>query len=135
MPLPTFTRNVRVDRGAPTPFAAALDNKWAPAIAVRPPFIHVAWSDFRNYQWDIFTSRSRDGRYWERSARVDDGVTERINDQPAIAVAPDGTVHVAWADRRRQDPDTDIRVTRSTVGGRRFAASQAVDAGGDDANQ
>ncbi|MEO8604996.1 MAG: hypothetical protein ABI629_20680 [bacterium] len=131
----TFTPNVRVDRGAPTLFAAALDNKWAPAIAVRPPFIHVAWSDFRNYQWDVYATRTRDGRYFERSVRVDDGVTERINDQPTIAAAPDGTVHVAWADRQRQDPDTDIRATRSTVGGRRFAPSQRIDRGGADANQ
>jgi hypothetical protein len=131
----TFARNVRVDRGKPTAFAAALDNKWAPSIAVRPPFIHVAWADFRNYQWDIYTTRSRDGRYFERSVRVDDGVSERINDHPAIAVASDGTVNVAWADRRRQDADTDIRVARSTSGGRRFDPSQQIDAGGADSNQ
>jgi len=131
----TFERNVRVDRGRPTTFAAALDNKWAPAIAVRPPFIHVAWSDFRNYQWDVFTSRTRNGRYFEPGTRVDDGVTERINDHPVIAATHDGIVHVAWADRRLQAPNTDIRVTRSTVGGRRFAPSQQIDRGGADANQ
>jgi hypothetical protein len=122
-------RNLRVDRGAPTASAATLDHKWAPALAVRPPFIHVAWTDFRNYQWDIFTARSRDGRHFEVSRRVDDGVTERLNDHPALAVAARGDLHVAWADRRRQDPDTDIRYARGSAGGRRFAASRRVDSG------
>lgn len=131
----SFGANARVDRGAPVPAAAELDNRWAPAIAVRPPFIHVAWADFRNYQWDIYASRSRDGRFFDRAGRVDDGVSERIHDHPALAVDARGTVHVAWADRQRQDPDTDIRYTRSTVGGRRFAASRRVDAGAPSANQ
>ncbi|HSQ00473.1 MAG TPA: hypothetical protein VL049_24900, partial [Candidatus Dormibacteraeota bacterium] len=131
----TFSRNVRVDRGQPTDFAVNLDNKWAPTIAVRPPFIQVAWADFRNYQWDIYATRSRDGRYFEPNVRVDDGVSERIHDHPAIAVDRRGTVHLAWADRQHQDPDTDIRYTRSTVGGRRFAASSRIDAGVDAANQ
>lgn len=131
----TFGRNLRVDRGRPTDFAADLDNKWAPAIAVRPPFIQIAWTDFRNYQWDIYTTRSRGGRSFEPSARVDDGASERIHDHPAIAVDRRGTVHVAWADRQRQEPDTDIRYTRSPAGGRRFAASTRIDAGGAAANQ
>jgi hypothetical protein len=130
----TFTANARVDRGAPVAAAANLDNKWAPSIAVRPPFIQVAWTDFRNYQWDIYTARSRDGRHWERNVRVDDGTTERIHDHPAIAVDRRGTVHVAWADRQNQDPDTDVRYTRSPAGGRRFAASSRLDTGGS-ANQ
>lgn len=131
----SFTRNVRVDRGPPTDFAVSLDHKWAPAIAVRPPYIHVAWTDFRDYQWDIYTARSRDGRYFDRPTRVDDGVSERLNDHPTVAVDRRGTVHLAWADRRRQEPDTDVRYTRSTAGGRRFAASQRVDAGVAAANQ
>jgi hypothetical protein len=131
----TFGRNVRVDRGAPTQFAASLDNKWAPAIAVRPPFVQVAWADFRNYQWDIYATRSRDGRYFERNVRVDDGVSERIHDHPTIAVDRRGTVHVAWADRQRQDPDTNIRYARSPYGGRRFDASRQIDAGAEAANQ
>ncbi|MBX3024795.1 hypothetical protein KF840_07780 [bacterium] len=131
----TFGRNLRVDRGRPVDVAAELDNKWAPAIAVRPPFIQIAWTDFRDYQWDIYTTRSRDGRYFEPNVRVDDGASERIHDHPAIAVDRRGTVHVAWADRQRQDPDTDIRYTRSPAGGRRFAASTRIDAGVAAANQ
>jgi hypothetical protein len=127
-------RNVRVDRGAPSASAATLNHKWAPALAVRPPYIHVAWTDFRNYQWDIFAARSRDGRHFEANRRVDDGVTERLNDHPTLGVGARGDLHVAWADRRRQDPDTDIRYARGTAGGRRFAASRRLDSGAD-ANQ
>lgn len=130
-----FGRNVRVDRGSPVDAAVNLDNKWAPSIAVRPPFIQVAWTDFRNYQWDIYTSRSRDGRYFDPNVRVDDGVTERIHDHPALAIDRRGTVHVAWADRQRQEATTDVRYSRSPSGGRRFAASIRIDGGGDAANQ
>ncbi|MDX2168355.1 MAG: hypothetical protein SF182_14875 [Deltaproteobacteria bacterium] len=130
----SVTRNVRVDRGAPLASAATLDHKWAPALAVREPYVHVAWTDFRNYQWDIYTARSRSGRHFETNRRVDDGVTERLNDHPAIAVGARGDLHVAWADRRRQDPDTDIRYARGIAGGRRFSASQRLDRGSD-ANQ
>jgi hypothetical protein len=131
----SFGRNVRVDRGRPSDFAVELDNKWAPALAARPPFIQVAWTDFRNYQWDIFTSRSRDGRYFERNVRVDDGASERLHDHPALAIDRRGAVHLAWADRQRQDPTTDVRYTRSSAGGRRFAPSVRIDTGPADANQ
>ena len=86
-PQPRRRRDVRAatcasTAAAPTRFAAELDNKWAPAIAVRPLVHPVAWTDFRNYQWDIYTARSRDGRYFERNVRVDDGVS-RAHPRPS----------------------------------------------------
>jgi hypothetical protein len=120
---------VRVDRGVPVDVAAELDNKWAPVVAARRGAFLVAWTDFRNYNWDIFLSRSRTGQAFERSVRVDDagGELERIHDHPALAIDPRGTVHAVWADRRRQEPDTDIRYAGSNDGGRRFSASVVVD--------
>src|SRR4029453_13527902 len=45
----------------------------------------------------------------------------------ALAIDTRGTIHAVWADRRRQDPDTDIRYARSSNGGRSFSDSIAVD--------
>ena len=120
-------RNVRVDRGAPTPSSTELDNKWAPSVAAQRGSFFVAWTDFRNYQWDIFVSRSRTGRGFERNRRVDDAGFERIHDHPGLATDGRGALHAVWADRRRQEPDTDIRYARSTDGGRHFSASLIVD--------
>ena len=121
-------RNVRVDRGAPVTAALELDNKWAPAVAAQNGSFFVAWADFRNYQWDICLSRSRTGRAFERNRRVDDAEGfERVHDHPALATDGRGTLHAVWADRRAQDPDTDIRYARSRDGGRHFTASVVVD--------
>ncbi len=121
-------RPVRVDRGAPTPAATELDNKWAPSVAALRNAFFVAWTDFRNYNWDIYLSRSRTGAAFERNRRVDDAPEpERIDDHPGLAIDGRGTLHAVWAGRRRQDPDTDIRYARSTDGGRHFSASVVVD--------
>src|SRR5262249_39010927 len=56
-----FDPPVRVDDGQPTPLAASLDNKWSPTVAVIDGRIHAAWTDFREYNWDIFATRSLDG--------------------------------------------------------------------------
>src|SRR5262249_55593728 len=74
-------RSVRVDRGAPVAAAGELDNKWAPSVAARRGSFFVAWTDFRNYQWDIYMSRSRSGGAFEANRRVDDASEpERIHD-------------------------------------------------------
>jgi hypothetical protein len=121
-------RTVRVDRGAPTRYASELDNKWAPSVMAERGAFFVAWADFRNYQWDVYLSRSRTGAAFEHNRRVDDAHdAERIHDHPALAGDARGTLHAVWADRRAQDPDTDIRYARSTDGGRHFSASVVVD--------
>jgi len=120
--------NVRVDAGAPVPEARSLDNKWAPVIAVRGPRIYVAWTDFRNYNWDIFAAHSRNGRRFSANTRVDDFTGfERIHDHPALAVDERGIVHAVWADRRDIDSDTNIFYTRSINGGRAFQTNRQID--------
>jgi hypothetical protein len=123
-----MSRNVRVDRGAPTRFATELDNKWAPTVTWQPRSLFVAWADFRNYQWDIYLARSPNGAGFDRNVRGDDAVGPgRIHDHPALAADRRGTLHAVWADRRRQDPDTDIRYARATGIARQFGPSIAVD--------
>lgn len=123
-----FAPSVRVDAGVPVPAAASLDNKWAPALAVRGRRVYAAWTDFREYNWDIYAARSRDGIRFSPNVRVGDSPhLERIDDHPSIAVDRRGAVHVAWADRRETDPDTNVFYARSDTGGRRFSTNRRID--------
>ena len=123
-----FGPNVRVDKGTPVHAAASLDNKWAPTVSVRGRRIFVAWTDFRNYNWDIFLASSHSGATFSRNARVDDfGDFERIHDHPSIGVDAGDVVHAVWADRRGVKGETDILYARSTDLGRTFSANRQID--------
>jgi predicted amidohydrolase len=123
-----FSPNVRVDAGEPLAAAAALDNKWAPTLAVAGLRIYVAWTDFRNYNWDIYTAHSRGGASFSTNVRIDDFPDlERIDDHPSIGVDGRGVVHAVWADRRSTDADTNVFYSRSLDGGRSFEANRQVD--------
>jgi hypothetical protein len=113
-----FGPSIRVDAGTPVPLALHTDNKWAPSIAATKNLVLVAWADFRNYNWDIYSARSVDGGLtWAANVRVDDfPATERINERPSVAVDRLGAVHVAWTDLRAREPDTNIFYARSTLG-------------------
>ncbi|MBI3784052.1 MAG: hypothetical protein HY270_11695 [Deltaproteobacteria bacterium] len=120
--------DVRVDRGTPVKAATSLDNKWNPSIGVWGRRIYVAWTDFRNYNWDIYLSRSLNGRHFSQNTRVDDStIFERLHDHPSVATDRQGAVHVAWADRRAVDSDTNIFYSRSTDGGNHFEPSRRID--------
>lgn len=124
-----FLPAVRVDAGTAVPLAVNLDNKWAPALAARGSRVHVVWADFRNYNWDVFYTRSLDrGARFEANRRLDDFPGfERLNERPAIAVTRQGSVHVAWTDLRAREPDTNIFAVRSADGGATFSAPAQLD--------
>ncbi len=83
------------------------NNQWAPAIAADAQEVFVSWVDFRNFNWDVFLSRSMDGGASFADAwRIDDGteVFERINDDTVLALTKAGIV-AGWSDvRLRQAP-------------------------------
>src|SRR5262249_45071178 len=124
----SFCPNVRVDRGMPVQFATALDNQWAPAVAVRGRRIYVAWTGFRNYNWDVFVAHSPNGVNFSSATRIDDFPGfERIDDHPTVAAEDAGTVHAAWADRRDTAGDTNILYARSADGGVSFSVNRRID--------
>ena len=129
----TFRQSVRVDdvgirRGvAPDPLAVKLDNRWRPSIAIRNRRLFVAWADFRNYNWDIYSARmSLTQRKPSKNVRVDDfpGL-ERLNTEPTIVVdAKSGLASVVWTDIRAREADSNIFFARATK--RNAAAFQAA---------
>jgi len=123
------TPALRIDAGPPTPLSASLDNKWAPAIAADGQDVHVAWVDFRDYNWDVYTARSTDGgRSFGANQRVNgfEGF-ERICDAPSFALGRGGALRLAWTDVRAREPDTNLFVARSGDGGRSFAPDRQLD--------
>jgi hypothetical protein len=124
-----FNQSVRIDAGAPVPLATQLDNKWHPSLAVAGETVVATWTDFRNYNWDVFLARSTDGGFtWGPNVRVDDFPDlERLNERPAVAIDPAGPIHVAWADLRAREADTNVFYARSADGGATFSANTQLD--------
>jgi hypothetical protein len=125
----SFATAVRVDAGTPVPLALHNDNKWAPALAANRKQLFLAWADFRNYQWDVYSARSLDGGLsWLENVRVDDSqLFERVNERPSVAIDRTGTVHVAWTDLRERQPDTNVFYARSTDRGLTFSTNAQLD--------
>ncbi|MCC6748901.1 MAG: hypothetical protein IT371_14680 [Deltaproteobacteria bacterium] len=127
----TFT-TVNADGAPPArPAPDPRNNHWAPAIVASGRTVAVAWVGYRNYNWDLFLSRSEDdGASFSAATRIDDaGATmlERKHNDPALALLEDGTLVAAWADRRRREARASVRVAR---GAPSFGASQELARGG-----
>jgi hypothetical protein len=125
-----FAPPVRVDAGTPVDLSSHLDNKWAPSLAANKRFLFVAWADFRNYAWEIFSAASYDGGLsYVPNVRVDNAPTtvERIHERPSAAIDKNGTIHVAWTDLRSRQPDTNVFYARSIDRGLTFSPNVALD--------
>jgi len=72
---------------------------------------------------DVFLTRSTDGgATWSVPARVNTDATPTDQFEPWIRVKPNGSLDVAWYDRRYDGTDTmwDVCITRSDDGGKSF---------------
>lgn len=102
-------------------------------ISPRTGTMVIAWSDMRNGDADILSSRSiNGGATWSKPYRVNHDQLHNGKDQfqPALAVAPDGTITCAWFDRR-YDPANkliDEEIAQSTDGGKTFGHNFRVTA-------
>jgi hypothetical protein len=91
--------------------------------------MYVAWADGRDagHGNDILLAQSRDGLNWSSPTRLNDDAGAADQLFPALSVAADGSINVAWVDNRN-DPSNvnyDIYMTRSTDG-THFGANQRV---------
>ena len=100
----TWGEDVRIN---PVPGSASSSpaNLWAqplPAIArTSEGILFVAWAQGVNADLDILVARSDDGgTTWGKPVRVNDDRSGREQWQPALAVGPDDSLHLAWLDNR-----------------------------------
>jgi hypothetical protein len=83
------------------PFAATLDNAWAPSVAARGGHILVSWVDFRSYVWNVDARESADGGVTfgaERQINRTPTASEAIEDTPRSAISSAGKPLVAYTD-------------------------------------
>lgn len=82
---------------------------------------------------DVFLLRSTDGgTTWSSPLRVNDDATPTDQWQPSVAVAPDGTVGIAWYDRRNDPVNNaliDVYLATSRDGGQTFSPNRRVTTG------
>ena len=102
----------RLDVGAPASLAAKLHNAWVPRVAVRGSRVLVAWVDFLNYDWGVFSrASSNGGRSFGPQVRVTDnreGDPNAGTQQEELADSPDPVLRghaslIAWTDFRKRD--------------------------------
>lgn len=121
----------RLDQGKPVEHAEQLDNAWAPTIVEDYKQIVVAWSDFRNYQWDVYARVSEDrGDSFSPQVKVNDTAEglEALNDSPQAAILR-GDPYVAWTDFRKRD-DPGVSPLYDIFGARVGQANQRLDRDG-----
>lgn len=83
--------------------------------------VHVAWTAYEGGLWH---ARSDDGGARFTSPREIAGSDASPARAPALALGPDGAVYLAWT--VGEDGTADIRIARSTDGGRRFGPVRIV---------
>lgn len=105
-----------------------------PAIAVDPAnsqtvYMVYAADPAGPDEADIFFTKSTDGGLiWSVPMSVNDDLTTTDQFHPAIAVKPNGTIDVAWYDKRNSANDDawDVYFTNSTDGGTTFSANVRI---------
>ncbi len=67
---------------------------WYPSVSSSGSVVHVAWQEYRDYNWDIYYKRSTDGGIsWGTDTRL----TNNPSDTECPSVAVSGSVvHVVW---------------------------------------
>ena len=136
VPLELPPLNVKTAIGAPDALA-----KGAPVLAVSPSnpnelYIVYAADPDRNVAGDgpddadIFLIKSTDGgNTWSTPLRINNDATVTDQILPWIDVKPDGTIDIAWFDRRNDplgDQYWDVFIARSTNGGNSFVGNVQV---------
>jgi hypothetical protein len=92
---------VRLDSIAkPADLAATLDNAWAPALAARGRRVALTWTDFRDYEWNVYARTSADGgASWaaEKLVNTTKDADEALEDTPRVDLAG-ATPVIAYTD-------------------------------------
>jgi PKD repeat protein len=102
-----------------------------PDLAIDPSnsdLIHIAWTDGRNGNSDIYYANSTDGGLsFNPSVRVNDDATALEQTQPSIAVGPNRDVYAVWTDSRNSATrGSDVYFSRSPDRGATWNANTRV---------
>jgi predicted amidohydrolase len=111
-------------------------------VAAGSDEVYVAFSDFREFSWDVYLSQSADGgQTFEPASRIDptaqsvvpvsggDPVeSERIHGDVSLAVGPSGDAIVAWSEHQDRRYESRIRVWRGGDTARADDAPDGIDA-------
>jgi beta propeller repeat protein len=87
-------------------------NQTAPAVAADGDHVYVAFQDGATFQYDVRVAASDDGGSTFGSSVLPHAASAADQVAPDIAVGPDGTVYVVWADWRNL-ADFDIYLAAS----------------------
>lgn len=88
-----------------TTFRSGIENSFAVGQGVQGSALYVAWEDNSAGVANVLLSMSPDkGATWTSPIQVNDNTTPADEFQPNLAAAPDGTVSVAFYDRRLPCP-------------------------------
>ena len=104
--------------GADTRLTNYYATAYYPSVSVSGQIVHVAWTDVRDANQEIYYKRSTDGGVsWGADTRL----TNAPNDSRLPSVSVSGqVVHVVWHDKR--DANLEIYYKRSTNGGTSWGA-------------
>jgi hypothetical protein len=112
-PIPAFA-----DWGPDIQLTNAPENSEVPSIAVSGNFVHVAWQDMRDGNYEIYYKRSTDfGATWGADVRLTNAAGN--SKSPSVAVSGN-IVHILWFDSR--DGDDEIYYKRSADFGATWGA-------------
>lgn len=127
------TRGAVVEKPQPIQISAAGIDAAEPVIAAAPDgMFYVAWVNHDAKQADVMLARFNDaGQIQGSPVRVNQqagAATAWRGDQPSVAVAPDGTVHVLWTARvdAGEKHGTDVYLSSSTDQGKSFTTAVKV---------
>ncbi|MGB0383472.1 MAG: exo-alpha-sialidase, partial [Ardenticatenaceae bacterium] len=121
----TWSANVKVNDDADTA-------QYDPSVAVDANgTVYATWEDNRNADQDIYFATSTDnGQSWSADVKINDDAGGTWQYNPSMAVSPNNTLYVSWADNRNGNQD--VYFASSTNGGATWSANVKVndDAGG-----
>jgi hypothetical protein len=117
--------------------APSNQSEYDPVVAVgAADEVYVAWSDMREFDYNIYFARSLDrGTSFLDPRRVNDdtGPGKARQEFPDIAAGPGRTVAVVWTDNRSGDED--VYIAYSSDSGASFQGNRRVDDGPTGTNQ
>jgi hypothetical protein len=100
------------------------ENSAHPVIAVdSSDTLHVLWSDYSKYNWEIYYKRSADGgASWSSTKRLTWGPGD--SSYPDIAVDSSDNIHIVWNEGAHGNPE--IYYKKSTNGGLAWSKSKRI---------